>query len=392
VKIALLTTDDREHDRKYGETIPYFGNAPAALLKGLAQLTDLEVHVVSCTAKPMSSPEKLAGNTWFHSLHVPKIGWLRTGYQGCIRATRKLLRHLQPNIVHGQGTERDCALEAVFSGFPNVLTIHGNMRLIAKVNRARPFTYNWFAARLESFTIPRSAGVICITRYTQAAVSDIARRTWVLPNAVDPSFFDIEASPRPDEPPQLLCVGGISPRKNQNALIRALDPLAAKRTFKLKFLGAIMPVHPYKEEFLELLKARPWCVHDGFANREKLKTQFRQASLLILPSREDNCPLTVLEAMAAGVPVVAAKVGGVPDLIEEGQTGWFCDPLAGESMASAVEKVLADRAAAAELAVAAKKRARERFHPTVVAQRHVEIYREVLKSQPEAKTSRSSAD
>ena len=72
-------------------------------------LPDVEVHVVSCTQQPMKSPIKLAENIFFHSLLVPKIGWLRTGYQGCIRAVRKKLRAIQPDIVHGQGTERDCA-------------------------------------------------------------------------------------------------------------------------------------------------------------------------------------------------------------------------------------------------------------------------------------------
>jgi glycosyltransferase involved in cell wall biosynthesis len=382
VRVALLTIDNRAHERNYGETIPYFGTAPAALLKGFAGLPGLEVHVVSCTAKPMTSPKKIEENIWFHSLHVPKIGWLRTAYQGCIRATRKALRQLRPDMVHGQGTERDCALEAVFSGFPNVLTIHGNMRLVAKVNRAKPFTFEWLAARLESFTIPRSKGVVCITRYTQAAVSSLAKRTWVVPNAVDPSFFDLVASPPAGEPRQLLCAGMVSPRKNQNALIRALDALAATANLKIRFLGKVMPGHPYTDEFRELLRTRPWCVHEGFAGREKLKCCMQQASLVVLPSLEDNCPMVVLEAMAAGVPVVAANVGGVPDLIEDGKTGWFCDPLNGANMRAAVEKVLANAAAATQMAETAKQRARDCFHPKVIAQRHLDIYREVLGKRP----------
>ena len=144
MKIAFLTTDNREPYREYHKPEPWFGTAPEALLQGFAQMQDVEVHVVSCTQQPMvSSPKKLADNTFFHSLHVPKIGWQRTLYQGCVRATRKKLRELQPDIVHGQGTERECSLGAIFSGFQNVLTIHGNMRLIAKVNKSRPFTFWW---------------------------------------------------------------------------------------------------------------------------------------------------------------------------------------------------------------------------------------------------------
>jgi hypothetical protein len=73
-----------------------------------------------------ASAEKLADNLWYHPLHVPKIGWLRTGYQGCIRAVRKKLREIRPDIAHGSETERECAISAVFSGLLNAVTIQGN--------------------------------------------------------------------------------------------------------------------------------------------------------------------------------------------------------------------------------------------------------------------------
>src|SRR6476646_6144169 len=117
MRIAILTTDNREHQRRYELTDPYFGPAIEALLQGFARLPELEVHVISCTQRPMRAPEKLGGNIWFHLLDVPKIGWLRTGYQGCVRAIRETLQALQPDLVHGQGTERECALSAVLSGF-----------------------------------------------------------------------------------------------------------------------------------------------------------------------------------------------------------------------------------------------------------------------------------
>ena len=176
MKIALLTTDNRQPFRQFDRPEPFFGTAPEALLQGFATLPELEVHVVSCIRQPVNSPEKIAPNIFFHSVVVPKIGWMRTLYQGCVRATRKKLREIQPDIVHGQGTELDCGISAAFSGFPNVLTIHGNMRLIAKVNQARPFSFNWMAARLEDFTLPRTDGIVAITHYTRDAVAD--RSEW----------------------------------------------------------------------------------------------------------------------------------------------------------------------------------------------------------------------
>lgn len=376
LRLGMVCTDGREMLREYGVPLPMFGTAPEALLQGLALLPEVEVHVLSCTQKPVQAPPKLADNTWFHSLLVPKIGWLRTGYQGCIRAVRRKLRELQPDIVHGQGTERECAISAVLSGFPNVLTIHGNMRLIAEVNHPRPLTYGWLAARLEALTLPRSDGVVCITRYTQEAVSDLARRTWVVPNAVHGSFFEVE--PAPVQPPVILFVGNISVRKNQNAFIRALDGLAAKAAFSVVFLGGTGEGDPYAREFFGLIESRPWCRFGGFADRQQLRQHLRETTLLVLPSLEDNCPMCVLEAMAAGVPVMASKVGGVPDLIEDGVTGLFCDPLEPSTFAAGIARFLGEPGLSGELARKARERARQVFRPEMIARRHLEIYREVL--------------
>jgi glycosyltransferase involved in cell wall biosynthesis len=381
LKIAILTTDSREHFRDYANPAPYFGTAPAALLQGFAQLGGVEIHVISCTQQTLRAPEKIADNIWYHSLHVAKSGWMRTLYQGCIRATRKKLREIQPDIVHGQGTERDCALNAVFSGFPNVLTIHGNMRLVAKIERARPFSFWWNAARLETFTIPRSRGVVCITNYTRDAVAGLAKKTWLVPNAVDESFFGVQPEMNPGHAPIILCVGYVCLRKNQNAFIRALDPLVAGKKFRLIFLGNVSRDEPYGREFFELIRTRPWCEHAGFADREKLKARLHESTLLALPSLEDNCPMAVLEAAATGVPVIAARVGGVPDLIEDGKNGLLFDPQNAAKMLASAEQILSQPEFARALAAEAKKCALERFHPAVIARRHLEIYREVLNSR-----------
>lgn len=375
--IVQITNDNREAFREYHKPVPWFGTAPEALLQGFSLLPEVTVHVIGCTQRPMaSSPEKLADNIWFHSLLVPKLGWMRTGFQGCIRAVRRKVRELKPDIVHGQGTERECSISAVFTGYPNVLTVHGNMRLVAKVTPARPFSYYWLAARLESLTLPRADGVVCITRYTEEAVRDLAKRTWLLPNAVDSTFFEI--SREPDTVPLILCIGQVCLRKNQNAFIRALDSLADRMKFKLCFLGMAQRGLPYEDEFFNLLETRPWCSYEGFASREKLKSLMRRAAAVALPSVEDNCPMAVLEGMAAGVAVVAPRIGGVPDLVEDGRNGFLCDPHDALSMRTAMERVLSNPAEVSAIATLAQREAKQRFHPLVIARKHVEIYREVL--------------
>jgi glycosyltransferase involved in cell wall biosynthesis len=209
-------------------------------------------------------------------------------------------------------------------------------------------------------------------------VADLAKKTRVVPNAVDESFFEVRPEIDSARPPIILCVGYICLRKNQNAFIRALDPLAAKQKFRLLFLGEAASGESYGREFFGLLRARAWCEHVGFVDRKKLKTHLGKATLLALPSLEDNCPMVILEAAAANVPVVAANVGGVPDLIEEGKTGLLCDPQSAASMGDAVKKILEQPQLARALAAEANRRAHECFHPAVVARRHFEIYREVL--------------
>ncbi len=324
----------------------------------------------------MVSPQKLATNVFFHSVLVRKWGWMRTLYLGCRLALRRQLRQIQPDIVHGQGTERESAVCAAFSGFPNLITIHGNMRAMARHYGSRPFSYHWLAGRLEGAAVAKSDGVVCISTYTQRLVQESARRTWLLPNACDPSFFGID--PRPSSPPVLLCIGSICREKGQIALIHALDELARRRRFRLRFFGQPVISQTYGREFEAMIKDRPWCECPGFASVPELVVAMQEATCLVHPTREDNCPMVVLEAMAAGLPVIASRVGGLPDLVEPNLTGWLCDAQAPEEFAAAVEELFSDPRAARTMGERAKTRALERFHPRVVAERHVEIYHEVI--------------
>lgn len=376
MKIVQLTTDNRNQHGRWDLETPYFGTAPEALLEGFSMLPEVEVHVVSCTSRLMRSPDKLAANVHFHSLHVPKAGWGRTLFAGCALATRRFIAGLQPDIVHGQGTERDCAMEAVYSGYPNVLTIHGNMRVHASRGENRGKLYYRLAAWLEAMALRRTDGVVSISSYTDSLVGSLARRSWILPNATTSSCFD--AKPEPSTPPVLLFIGGLDERKNPIAFIRACGELVSEYRWKFRLCGSGDPDHAYVKELQELARANPWIELAGWKSREELFSELEQASALVLPTLEDNCPMVVLEAMAAGLPVIASKVGGVPDLITEGRTGLMFDPHDPESMRQATERIVGDPALRAALSAAASEEARNRFHPRVVAEAHLGIYREVL--------------
>jgi glycosyltransferase involved in cell wall biosynthesis len=378
MKVAVLATDGRENSRQYDLPEPNFGQMVASLFQGFQEIPEIEVHVLSCVQRSVQAPERIGENVFYHALPVPKSGWLRTGYQGCIRAIRRKLRELKPDLVHGQGTERDCAICAVFSGYPNVVTIHGNMRRIARLCHAKPVTYLRITALIEPWILRRTDGVVCNNRYSESEVGKLNRRTWIIPNSVDPRFFEIE--PTPSRPPIVLCVGVISERKNQIAFTKAIAPLQAELDFKVRFLGTASEGDPYSDSFIQTVHSYPWAEHLGFVDRDDLRYELSKASLLVLPTLEDNCPMVVLEALAAGVPVVASAVGGIPEIIKEGVNGLMFDPLKAEEIREALGRALTDSPGTAARTKAAKLDALNRFHPRQIAKQTVAAYREVLSS------------
>jgi glycosyltransferase involved in cell wall biosynthesis len=82
--------------------------------------------------------------------------------------------------------------------------------------------------------------------------------------------------------------------------------------------------------------------------------------------------------MAAGLPVAASRVGGVPDLVDDGIDGLLFDPHKPETITDSVERLIVDVSLREAMGVRAKQKAIERFHPRIIAEKHLEIYREVI--------------
>lgn len=378
MKIAFLITDNREHHRRYDLPAPYFGAAPEALLEGFAHHPQAEVHVISCTQRAMASPEKIAPNIWFHSVRVPKLGWLRTGYQGCIRASRGKLRELQPDVVHGQGTERDCAVSAIFSGFPNVITIHGNMGQVGKALHARPGTFYWWAALLERFTLPRTDGVFCNSAYTESVVKPRARRIWRVPNALREPFF-LEPIPSARPPGVLLNIGVISPYKRQNELLTLAEQLHRDgHRLELQFVGSSEAETAYGAEFLRRVKVAEEAGYARYLGTKSLPELIRcldSASALVHTPAEESFGLVVAEALARNLKLFAHGVGGVTDIASGVEGAELFAPGDWSGMANSIANWLSTgspRPARAAETMSA------RYHPRVVAEQHLAIYRELL--------------
>ena len=379
MKIAILTTDNREHHRRYDLDAPIFGPAIEALLQGLSARPELEIHVVACTQRPMSSPEKLATNMWFHLLDVPKIGWLRTGYQGCVRALRSKLREIHPDLVHGQGTERECALGAVFSGFPNVVTILGNMREVARIMHARVGSYLWCAAKLESFALRRTDAVFCNSAYTEAVVRQLTPRTRRVPNALRGEFF--EAAPPVvalGTRPTLLNIGAILPYKRQNELLDVAERLHQQgHAFEFQFIGPV-DRSAYAKKFLariQTAKSAGYARYLGAKSLPELIGILDQSAALVHSSAEESFGLVVAEALSRNLKFFGANVGGVSD-IAQGVEGAELFALGDDK--ALTEGIVRWLQRGSPRPESAAREMELRYHPDVIARRHVELYQELI--------------
>ena len=379
MRIALLTTDGREVLKDYGTPRPHFGAAPEALMQGFALLPGLEVHVVACVREKVNAPPKLAHNIFFHSLCVPRLGWLSTAYSGCIRAVRRRLKELQPDLVHGQGTERDCAISAVFSNFPNVVTIHGNMAELARQFQQRIGGYDWLAGKIEDFTLRRAVGVFCNSAYTERLVRPRALRTWRVANPVREAFFAPAPSKRGTGRCRLVNLGVIAPRKRQLELLEVIADLRRQGLdFEFLFVGGVSPVRDYVAAFQEKIKPMEregYARHVGVKSASELATLFHEAHGMIHFSPAESFGLAVAEGLACDLKLFGARVGGVPEVTANvpGVELFEMDDWCG--LTSAVANWIRSGFPCAE---GAGSIMRCRYHPRTIAARHVEIYREIL--------------
>jgi len=165
-----------------------------------------------------------------------------------------------------------------------------------------------------------------------------------------PTWPTLGAEPRRPTDGYILFVGTLEPRKNVGVLLDAYARLATRSATvpRLVLAGAAVPA---ADAWLTRLAHPPFSgrvTHLGYvpdAERERL---YAGARLLVLPSLDEGFGLPVLEAMAAGVPVVASTRGALPEVV--GDAGVLVDALDADALAAAIERLIADAAWAADRA------------------------------------------
>ena len=112
---------------------------------------------------------------------------------------------------------------------------------------------------------------------------------------------------------------------------------------------------------------------------------YAAADVFIAPSAQDNLPLTVMEASACGIPCIAFKIGGMPDMIEHEQTGYLATPFEVEDLAKGITCVLEDRDRHQKLQYNSRQKSLKEFAPEVQAHRYLSLYEEILHISGRAK-------
>lgn len=377
MRIVQITTDSREHFKEYCRPDPYFGTAPEALFEGFKMMVDIEVHVISCIRQAVISPKKIDENIYFHSLVVPKIGWLSSGYYGCSHAIRSLCAEIKPDIVHGQGSERECAIAAARSGFPNLVTIHGNIR---ELNRLKMFgngLYGPLASFYETRAMKSTLGVFCNSRYTQRLVEDRAKKTWLVSNAIRKAFFTPKIKYSRRSTPTIINIGVVCARKRQLEILQVIGEIFRQgKKIHIIFAGIFSENEPYGQAFaVELRKAEAagYASFAGHLNACQLVELLDEADGFVHFPTEEAFGLVVAEALARGLKFFGANLGGITDITADIEGAELHDDI--QSLKVGITNWIDGGALQPE---GVSSSIASRYHPKVIAQRHVEIYQEVL--------------
>jgi glycosyltransferase involved in cell wall biosynthesis len=193
----------------------------------------------------------------------------------------------------------------------------------------------------------------------------------VIPNGVVLERHREEPAPVPG---RLLVVGRFAPPKRPDIVLRAFAGVAPSfPDAELHFVGD----GPGRADVEGLSRELGLSERVRFlGTREDVPKLLTNASGLVLASEYEGCPLVVIEAMAAGVPVVATAVGGMTELIEDGQNGILAGPGDESALASALAGLLSSPEAARALGEAARRTASARFSHDRMVARLLALYEE----------------
>jgi glycosyltransferase involved in cell wall biosynthesis len=334
-------------------------------------------------------PELTEGIPTFHvfrrrpSRSVPGISPISRGISyslylwSAIGAARRLRRRgFRPDVIHAHVHRAGvpAILIGKLFGAPVVITEHSTEFSQGAVARGP------YSAR---FAFPRAARVLPVCATLQQAISACGIRASfeVVPNAVDTSLFFATKRKLPmADPKRMIFVGNLEPTQHKGfpTLVEALTRLRERRIdWHLDVIGE----GPSRAECERLVADSDLSDRVSFLGarpKEEIAEIMRSSDLFVLPSRFENLPCVLIEAMTCGLPVVSTQVGGIPEMVS-GRDGVLVPPDDPSALAEALDRVLSNLASFDGDDIAVRARARYSLE-AVGAQLHA-VYISVLSTR-----------
>ena len=348
------------------------GGGTTQVLQLVAQLVrepGCDVHLLSQTGSYALARAAALGAS-VHGLDFFGKGRLDLGVW---RGVRRLVRQLRPDLVHAHGARAALPLAIPWrsTSRPLIYSVHGYHF------PPKPPGLRALGALAERWCSARAAATVFVCDHDRelAAHHGIlarCRRSQVIRNAIVTD--GLPAAPHRDD--RLVFAGRLVEQKDPLILIEALDQLRAERLSLLVIgdgpLREALHARAARSGLLARIEFRGALPHEAAVDA------LAEGGILLLPSRWEGLPMVVLEAMAIGLPVVAAAVGGVPEAIVHDETGLLVERRAPRDYAEAVRRLLRDRDLRARLVEQARSRVAERFSWTVAKQDYLDLYRRLL--------------
>lgn len=282
------------------------------------------------------------------------------------RLLTRLVRHRpRPDIVHVHAglavTPEIVRLATWLRQVPYVAHVH---LMVRPSSRLGALLLPAYQRTLYAGFLRRAARVICLTQAMRQEVVDTfgvaPERVVIVPNGVDAELFRPSTSVRRAER-ELLFVGRLTAQKNVGILVEAMTRLPPDVTLRIAGDGEL------RDELAARIAAlRLSNVHlEGQLTAEQLSIRYQRATAVLMPSTHEGLPLVLLEAMAAGAPVVCSTL---PELMEVGgDTVVGVHPLTAERLAATVQELLDDAPRRASLSQAVRRRVAAYGWPHVAA-------------------------
>lgn len=378
IKVLMLCDYPRESSEVFGGT----SRAAHNLIQALVKHTDAEVATFSLWPGAKSGQFFSDSGGRIRVYRFPATLRFRgiIGFADKKYTLRKVMRKESPDIVHAQGDFYYATL-AVGSGLPNVFTIHGVGLREIEMNRAElgPLKY-FMRKRLVYGNYRKASNIVAINEYTKNQVAHLHKaRVWVIRNAVDERFFGMAGRGDP-EVGYILLVGGVRRRKDVVTAVKAVRAALEEGVdVRLHIAGPIES--DYRSEVGELIERygleRNVIIH-GLVTADDLMDLYLKCDIFLLTSREESSPMSIVEAMAAGKPVVSTDVGGVSEIVRDGENAFLAGIGDYEKIAHFVTRIVGDRDLREKLGKASSEIAMADWSSRAVAMETYRMYEEIL--------------